>query len=536
MFRLKVIFILIAALFIRTTSSTSSTSFHSIVNNISNVNFISTSNFSKLLRQKEKTIVVFVAPWCGISKNFLIDLKLHVNNKSNALDYSLLLVDSVKETELYDSYNIHTFPTAYLFEYGVKTNVYHAQSKDDWTSDQMKEFYKHHDDDSNGNIRKLVWGNNDISQLSYPEDIYKEINFAGLWSPSMEEEEEGEEGEEGDAEHRKIKDDVLSALLMPTIARTIATTAKNDQRNEILFNNESSSKVSKEEKEKRTHIKDQLISSFVTPLVFSYFPFNGSTDENNNYEKLIFNNYKNDSKTSFILTSMSHELKHCHFVSLTNIRRVIELLETLTAQERRLYNITTTITQYVEAKKKPFYFLMLPKAWYGEQTIFPSDIDDTATDVTGDFAAAVDDGGDNDNDHHTNPWIINKQNILQTKMILIPNDIHFKEDLMKFILYNTWPSVIKYNNYNKRVYLRNTNRPSYLKHLLFFPGPKLHYTKYMKMMSNVCNQKEWKSFLSCKGPTILLLLIVTFRTNLPLFLCNGHVLRYYCTNQRTLQI
>ena len=82
-------------------------------------------------------MVVFLAPWCGISKNFITEL----SSDPSTVNFPIQLVNAVAEQELYDLYNIEAFPTAFIFEHGIKSDVYVARSNQDFTVNKLQSFY-----------------------------------------------------------------------------------------------------------------------------------------------------------------------------------------------------------------------------------------------------------------------------------------------------------------------------------------------------------------------------------------------------------
>jgi len=164
-----------------------------MLHNIS-IPFLNSTNFHNITN-RPSIVVTFVAPWCSISKSFLNDIASNPLEASGGtkLDppFPLAIVDAVQQTELYDTYKIETFPTAFLFQWGVVSHEFRATSSADWTATKVGTFY-------NASIKEK-W--NEVTILSDVDGFIDTMSVAGIWGRRPEG--EGAEGE-GEGEEEQI--------------------------------------------------------------------------------------------------------------------------------------------------------------------------------------------------------------------------------------------------------------------------------------------------------------------------------------------
>ena len=103
----------------------------------------------------------------------------------------------------------------------------------------------------------------------------------------------------------------------------------------------------------------------------------------------------------------------------------------------------------------------------------------------------------------------NKQNVLQTKLLILPPTITTANEIIQWLATRTWPRIIDYTTVNKELYLRNPHRPGYQKHFLAFANSNENTPEYQtlkKTMSNVCDLDAYRPLLACAVVSILIVL------------------------------
>lgn len=85
---------------------------------------ISDNDYEIKLKQYERLLVFFYAPWCGHCKEMKPVLAVTAAKAAITSDYRLAAVDCTVNNKLSEQFNIKAFPTLLLFEQGKQTKTY----------------------------------------------------------------------------------------------------------------------------------------------------------------------------------------------------------------------------------------------------------------------------------------------------------------------------------------------------------------------------------------------------------------------------
>ena len=319
-----------------------------------NVPFLHTSNFTSHLQKTPSVVVVFVAPWCSISKTFVEDLSEAptldpAETGSNLLpsdpSFPIAIVDAAKHQQLYDEHHISTFPTAKLFRWGVVSDEYQAISGKDWKPAALASFY-------NASMMRGMMSDGftpvgTVSVIADLDGMLDLIAGAGMWD----------------------------------------SVAMDDEEEEVV-------EVVVEVEEKAAHPIPKFV---VSPILLAWFPTTSSRGGNHH----VLHHKHWHASSPFLASAHALSLRHVTFVRTGN-ERLMEQMLRLTEKSGTIEDLRESAREsfggasasdgsmfgggggksggdHAEMKDlhaAPIYLLITPKTWRGANSVEFPDNDD----------------------------------------------------------------------------------------------------------------------------------------------------------------